>query len=159
MTASSVGSAIDEGTQPNGNVRFSCRYRRKTRRSVDIAKTTQMTQSGSSEARGSQFALSGVPVLLEIDYKLVAKMTKRLLECVCRQVSAEGFQRLGLRIALRLAPGLTIPDPIARSTQRETARSISSDGTTSLAIRRPSGVSARNVRSNRIASRASRSPT
>src|SRR6266516_705833 len=61
-----------------------------------------LTPSGLSEAQGSQFALLGVPVLLEIDYKLVAKMTKRLLECVCRQVSAEGFQRLGL-LANRLA--------------------------------------------------------
>src|SRR5258706_8877170 len=61
-----------------------------------------LTPSGLSEAQGSQFALLGVPVLLEIDYKLVAKMTKRLLECVCRQVSAEGFQRLGL-LADRLA--------------------------------------------------------
>ena len=90
-------------------------------------------------ARSLQFALLGVPVLLEIDYKLVAKMTKRLLECVCRQVSAEGFQRLGLLPdRLAIGAGLTIPDPIARSTQRETAGSISSDGTTSLAIKRPS---------------------
>src|SRR5260221_13326504 len=60
------------------------------------ARRPSLTPSGLSEAQGSQFALLGVPVLLEIDYKLVAKMTKRLLECVCRQVSAEGFQRLGL---------------------------------------------------------------
>jgi hypothetical protein len=33
------------GTQPNRNVRFSCRYRGKSRRSVDIAKTTRMTRS------------------------------------------------------------------------------------------------------------------
>jgi len=52
--------------------------------------------TGSSEARGSQFALPGVPVPLEIGYKLVAKMTERLLECVCRQVSAKGFERLCL---------------------------------------------------------------
>ena len=61
-----------------------------------------LTRSGLSEAQCSQFALLGVPVLLEIGYKLVAKMTKRLLECVCRQVSAEGFQRLSL-LADRLA--------------------------------------------------------
>src|SRR5258707_1972396 len=60
------------------------------------ARRPSLTPSGLSEAQGSQFALLGVPVLLEIDYKLVAKMTKRLLECVCRQVSAEGFHRLGL---------------------------------------------------------------
>jgi len=94
------------------------------------------TPSRPLNARSSQFALPGVPVLLEIEYKLVAKMTERLLECVCCQVSSECFQRLGLlAIALRLAPGLTIPEPIARSTQRETAKSISLDGTTSLAIR------------------------
>jgi len=32
------------GPQPNRNVRFFCRYRGKTGRSADIAKTMQMTQ-------------------------------------------------------------------------------------------------------------------
>ena len=50
----------------------------------------------ASEAQRSQFALFGIPVFLEIDDELVAKMTKCLLKCVCRQVSTEGFQRLGL---------------------------------------------------------------
>jgi hypothetical protein len=47
-------------------------------------------------------------VLFEIDYKLIAKMTERLLEGVCRQVSAERFQRLRL-LADRLAVGAGAP--------------------------------------------------
>src|SRR3984957_8495118 len=63
---------------------------------ADTSKTTLMTHSRHSDVQSSQFALPGVPVLLEIEYKLVAKTTERLLECVCCQVSPEGFQRLGL---------------------------------------------------------------
>jgi hypothetical protein len=48
--------------------------------------------------------LLGIPVFLDTDYKLVAKMTERLLECVWRQVSAKGVQRLGM-LADRLAVG------------------------------------------------------
>jgi len=45
MTACSVGSAIDERPQPNRNVRLFCRYRANTGRSVDIAKSSFLTQA------------------------------------------------------------------------------------------------------------------
>ena len=46
MTARSVGSEIDEGDPAEPECPLFCRYRGKTGRSVDIAKTTQMTHNG-----------------------------------------------------------------------------------------------------------------
>src|SRR5882757_5849498 len=57
----------------------------------------------------SQFALPGVPVFFEIDDQLIAEMTERLLESVCRQVPAKCFQRLGL-LSDRLAIGAGTDD-------------------------------------------------
>src|SRR6476646_3747968 len=68
-----------------------------------------MTPSRTFASANSQFALPGIPVLLQIDDELVAEVTERLLECVCRYVPAEGFQRLGL-LAARLAVGAVADD-------------------------------------------------
>jgi len=46
MTAGSVSSENDEADPAQLECRLFCRYQGKTGRSVDIAKTTQMTQFG-----------------------------------------------------------------------------------------------------------------
>src|SRR5258708_4327039 len=61
-----------------------------------LALASRIRVNLNSLRQDSQFALFGVPVLFEIDDQLVAEMTERLLEGICRQGSTERFQRLRL---------------------------------------------------------------
>ena len=66
------------GTQPNRNVRFSAAIGGETGRSVDIAKTTQMTQPGLRLSRASYSILHHPPLPTKV--KLADKVASLLLK-------------------------------------------------------------------------------